>query len=76
MSFWPSYPTTITIREREQRSSWLKVRLIMGTPFTFTMHFVLFCVSCFRRFPIPAARIIACIVFVLLRYIRLPLPGR
>ena len=26
-----------------------------GVPHTFTMHFVLFWVSCFKRFPMPAA---------------------
>ena len=46
-------------------SIWWSILSINVTPFTSTMHFVLSFVSSFRRFPIPAAKITACILFFL-----------
>ncbi len=62
MSLSPLYPTTITILFRFNLSRLFSVRSAIVTPLTLTIHFVESFVSAFKRFPIPAAKIIACIL--------------
>ena len=60
-SYW--YPTTIMILDNPFLSRIRKTRSTSLTPPTSTIHFVFSLVNCPKRFPIPAARIIACIFF-------------